>query len=99
MLDLSTDIRSLSDFKRNTSEFMTKLKASGNPVVLTLNGKAAVVVQDAVGYQRLLELAERAEMMDFLQKSREDIAEGRTVPAEEALEKLARKHKLIGKKK
>lgn len=92
MLDLSTDIRSLSDFKRNTTEFMTRLEASGNPLVLTVNGKAKIVVQDATGYQRLLERAERAEMMEFLQKSREDIDAGRTFPAEEALAKLRVRH-------
>lgn len=94
MLDLSSDIRSLSDFKRNTAKFMTKLKASGHPVVLTVNGKAEIVVQDAAGYQRLLELAERAEMKEFLQKSREDVDAGRTVAAEQALEKIAKKHAL-----
>src|SRR5579859_3493398 len=94
MIDLSQDIRSLSDFKRNTSEFMTQMKESGHPVVLTVNGKAELVVQDAASYQRLLELAERAEMMEFLRESREDLEAGRTQPALDALERLAKKHKL-----
>ena len=94
MIDLSQDIRSLSDFKRNTSEFMTQMKQSGHPVVLTVNGKAELVVQDAASYQRLLELAERAEMMEFLRESREDLEAGRTQPALDALERLAKKHKL-----
>jgi hypothetical protein len=41
-----------------------------------------------------LELAEQAEMMEFLRGSREDIEAGRTEPAQEALERLAKKHKL-----
>jgi len=94
MIDLSQDIRSLSDFKRNTSEFMTQMKQSGHPVVLTVNGKAELVVQDAASYQRLLALAERAEMMEFLRESREDLEAGRTQPALDALERLAKKHKL-----
>jgi prevent-host-death family protein len=94
MIDLSQDIHSLSDFKRKTAEFTTRMKKSGHPVVLTINGKAELVVQDAASYQRLLELAERAEMMEFLRESREDIEAGRTQPALDALERLAKKHKL-----
>jgi prevent-host-death family protein len=93
MIDLSTDIHSLSDFKRKTAKFMTKMKKSGNPLVLTINGKAEMVVQDAARYQRLLELAQQAEMIEFLRESREDIEAGRTKPAIEALEQLAKKHK------
>ena len=54
MLDIANDIRSLSDFKRNTSELLDRLKKTGNPLVLTINGKAEVVVQDAEAYQELL---------------------------------------------
>src|ERR1700682_4640340 len=94
MIDLSQDIHSLSDFKRKTAEFMGRMKESGHPVVLTINGKAELVVQDAASYQRLLELAERAEMMEFLRESLEDIEAGRTEPALGALERLAKKHKV-----
>jgi hypothetical protein len=47
MIDLSQDIHSLSDFKRQTAKFRTRLKKTGNPVVLTINGKAEMIVQDA----------------------------------------------------
>ena len=94
MIDLAQDIHSLSHFKRKTAEFMARMKKSGHPVVLTVNGKAALVVQDTRSYQQFLELAQRAEMMDFLRQSREDIEAGRTQPAIEALERLAKKHKL-----
>ncbi len=99
MIDLSQDIHSLSDFKRKTTEFMSRMKESGRPVVLTINGRAELVVQDAASYQRLLALAERAEMMDFLRESRADVEAGRTEPAVDALERLARKHKLNRKRK
>ena len=54
MLDIANDIRSLCDFKRNTSELLDRLKKTGNPLALTINGKAEVVVQDAEPYQELL---------------------------------------------
>jgi prevent-host-death family protein len=91
MLDIANDIRSLSDFKRNSSLVMARLKESGNPVVLTVNGKAEIVVQDAAAYQRLMELAEKAEMMEFLGKSKDDLAVGLTVPARKFLDSLGKK--------
>jgi prevent-host-death family protein len=94
MLDLAKDIQSLSHFKRNTAEVLARMKESGNPVVLTVNGRAELIVQDAAAYQRLLELAERAEMLNFLEESRKEVDAGRTLPARESLEKLAKKHKL-----
>lgn len=94
MIDLSQDIRSLSDFKRKTAEFMVQMKKTGHPVVLTVNGRATLVVQDTKSYQPLLELAEQAEMMQFLCDSRQDIESGRTEPALDALERLAKKHKI-----
>jgi prevent-host-death family protein len=93
MLDIAKDIQSLSQFKRNTAEVMKQLKESGNPVVLTVNGKAEIVVQDAAAYQRLLILAEKAEMMEFLREAKADADAARTVPAREFLESLGRKKK------
>jgi prevent-host-death family protein len=94
MLDIAKDIQSLSHFKRKTAEVLARMKETGHPVVLTINGKAELVVQEAAAYQRLVELAERAEMLEFLEESRKDLEAGRTVPAREALEKLARKHRI-----
>ena len=51
MLDIKSDINSLSNFKRKTSEFLRQLKETGHPVVLTINGKAELVVQDTASYQ------------------------------------------------
>src|SRR5689334_14211818 len=88
MLDISSDIDSLSNFKRNTPEFLRQLKETGHPVVLTINGKAELVVQDTASYQRLIELAERAERMDALKASIEDMKAGRVVPADDVLAEM-----------
>jgi prevent-host-death family protein len=95
MLNLTKDIRSLSDFKRNTAAYVDQLKATGNPLVLTVNGKAELVVQDAAGYQQLVE---RIEMIEFLNQSLEEVRTGQTVPALETLEELAKKHGLKRRK-
>ena len=97
MLNIARDIQSLSHFKRHTVAVITRMKKTGSPVVLTVNGKAEVVVQDAASYQRLLELAEKAEVMEFLEQSRKEIDAGLAVPALEVLEELAKKYKLFPK--
>ncbi len=48
------NIHSLTDFKRNTSSYVEKMKESKAPLVLTVNGEAELVVQDARAYQELL---------------------------------------------
>ena len=65
-MKLARDIMSLSTFKRDSNKVMRQMKKTREPVVLTVNGKAAVVVQDAEGYQELLELKERAETVAVL---------------------------------
>ena len=92
MIDL-TDIRSLSDFQRNTKEHLRHIKRSGAPLVLTVNGKAEVVVQDANSYQRLLDLLEEADVVVTLRARLESLRKGvKARPFEDALEDLGRKY-------
>jgi prevent-host-death family protein len=94
MLDISRDIDSLSNFKRKTTQFVRQLKETGEPLVLTVNGKAELVVQDAAAYQELLELKERWEAIEGIRRGLEDIRKGRTVPMAEAFAFLESKHKI-----
>ena len=89
MLDIANDIRSLSDFKRKTGELLGRLKKTGHPLVLTINGRAEVVVQDAEAYQELLD---RVETIEALQRGFADVKAGRTKPARDAFDRLRRKH-------
>jgi prevent-host-death family protein len=52
------DIGSLTDFARNTKAHLNRLRRTGRPQLLTVNGKAEVVVQNAAAYQRLMETVE-----------------------------------------
>src|SRR4051812_35141052 len=80
-MNIGRDIRPLTDFKRNTSDFLAQLKSTGRPVVLTINGKAEIVVQDAKSYQRLLDLAERIETIEAVKQgiASADRGEGRPI--------------------
>ena len=60
MLDITSDIQSLTTFRRRSGDFMKQLKKSKRPVVLTVKGKPAAIVQDAGACQRLLDIAATA---------------------------------------
>ena len=49
------DIRSLTDFQRSTRAHLRRLKRTGRPEVLTVNGKAELIVQDAAAYAETLD--------------------------------------------
>jgi PHD/YefM family antitoxin component YafN of YafNO toxin-antitoxin module len=50
-----TDIHPLTGFLRDHKAHIERLAATGRPEVLTVNGKASVVIQDAAAYQKMLE--------------------------------------------
>lgn len=91
MIDFSKDIDSLSNFKRQTGQFVRRMRATGNPVVLTVNGKAQLIVQDAAAYQQLLERVELAENVAVIRQGLEDVEKGRTESMREAIERLGKK--------
>jgi prevent-host-death family protein len=88
MLDINRDINSLSNFKRNTADFIRQLKDTGHPVVLTINGKAELVVQDAGSYQKLLELADRLETIEAVKEGLASMQRGEGRPADAAFDEL-----------
>ena len=87
---MTRDIQPLTDFKQNTAEFVDQLKITGQPLVLTIDGKAELVVQDAVSYQKLLDLVERAEVIEGIRRGLEDMKAGRTESVEEAFAAIRR---------
>ena len=78
MININRDIQSLSNFKRHTSGFIQQMKQTGQPVILTVNGKAEVVVQDAESYQKLLEKIEELEAIAGIRQGLADIESDKT---------------------
>ncbi len=87
-MNLNRDIHPLTDFKRNTNQFLAQLKDTGHPVVLTINGKAEIVVQDAKSYQRLLDLAERLETIQAVKEGLASMERGEGRPMDEVFDEL-----------
>jgi prevent-host-death family protein len=83
MLDITKDIQSLTTFRRRSGDFMRQLRKSKRPVVLTVKGKAAAIVQDAGAYQRLLDIAARADVNEGIRQGLEEARLGKGRSAEE----------------
>ncbi len=94
MLDLTKDIQPLTTFRRRSGQFLKQIKKSKRPVVLTVNGKAAAVVQDAEAYQRLLDIAARADAREGIRQGLEDARKGRSRTAEEFFREFEALHGL-----
>jgi PHD/YefM family antitoxin component YafN of YafNO toxin-antitoxin module len=90
-LDLA-NIHSLSDFQRNTKQHIRRLKQSGKPAVLTVNGEAEVVVQSTEAYQELLDARDLLDRIRGISRGLEQAKRGEGRPMREFLEALAKEH-------
>ena len=94
-----SEIHSLSDFQRNTKEHLREMERSGHPRVLTVNGKAKVVVQDARSYQKLLEQLEEAETVLTLRRRLGSMRRGKKGrPLADVLDELGTKKTRPGRR-
>ena len=96
MIDITKDIQPLTTFRNNSVKMMQRLKKTRRPIILTVNGKPEAVVQDAVAYQRLLDLAALADPEEGLCQGLNDIAEGRTRPARQVFDELRKEYGIRG---
>lgn len=79
---------SLSDFTLHAMDHLARLKSSGQPEVLTIDGKAEVVVQDAEAYQALLDRLDSIEAIAAIKVSMADYERGEGIPLQEGLSAL-----------
>ena len=92
MFNITEDIQPMTTFRRNPVEFIRRLKKTGRPIILTVNGKAEAIVQDAEAYQRLLDLAARADAAEGIRQGLQDIEKGRTKPARDVFNEVRAKY-------
>ena len=94
MLDSSQEIPSPSRIRRTGVAFLRELNETGEPIVLTINGKLELVVEDARSYQKLVELVDRLETLEGIRAGLEDMEAGRTTSLEEVREEFRRENGL-----
>ncbi|HSU13157.1 hypothetical protein [Longimicrobium sp.] len=90
------DIYSLTEFQRNARSHLARLRDSGLPSVLTVNGRAELVVQDAASYQELLDKVERAEAILAVQEGLASVERGEGKPARAAIEGIRKRARRSG---
>lgn len=91
-MKLSRDIQSLSVFKRDSAKFIKQLKKTGEPMVLTVNGKAAAVVMDPDRYEKFLIEKEYNDTIAAIRRGLADVKAGRVTDAEIVFEEFEKKH-------
>ena len=82
------DIRSLTEFQRHTKAHLKRLKATGRPTVLTVNGKAELIVQDATALEEMLDA------IRGIQRGLEAMKEGTGKPFRVALDEIRAKQRI-----
>ena len=87
-MKLTRDIQSLSTVKRDTAKLVRQLKKTGQPVVLTVNGTAELVVKESESYQRLLEAKDRMEAIEGIKRELESLKRNAGKPAEQSFEEF-----------
>src|SRR4051812_28373982 len=90
----TTSIDSLTHFQKNAKSFVTRLEETKEPLILTVNGKAKLVVQDAEAYQALLDELERSRFMEAVRQGLREADQGLGRPAEEAFAEMKQKYGL-----
>ena len=96
MLDVSKDIRSLSEFKRETPKFLRELEANGRALMLTVNGEAELAVMSATTFQRVLEALDVLDSLRCIRQGLEQAKRGDGMPADEFFAAFRKKHDLVG---
>jgi len=87
MINVSQDIHSFTTFKRNSSSLIKRMKKTGRPLVLTLNGKAEAVVLDPAAYQ---DIADHLDAVASIRRGLAQARKGEGRPAEDVLNDLER---------
>lgn len=91
MIDLR-EVRSITEFQRNLKNYVGRIKEKKTPLVLTVNGRAEIIVQDADSYQTLLDRLERAETVAAIREGIEQFERGEGIPLKQAERRLRKKH-------
>ncbi len=91
MVDLR-EVRSVTEFQRNLKDYVGRLKRKNTALVLTVNGRAELIVQNAESYQQLLDRLERAETIAAIREGMKQFERGEGIPLQQAERRLRKKH-------
>jgi len=93
-MKLSTAIKPISHIKSHASEIISEISETGNPIIVTVNGEARVIIQDIKEYEKD---RESMAMLKILAMGRKDMLEGRHKQLHQALGELKKKIRSVQK--
>ena len=82
--------------KNGTLALLEQMRQKRQPVELSINGKAKVVIEDEGSYQRLMELVERVDTIAAVKESMKLFERGEGRSALKALDQLRQKYGIPG---
>ncbi|MGD0693834.1 MAG: type II toxin-antitoxin system Phd/YefM family antitoxin [Terriglobia bacterium] len=91
MIDLR-EVRSVTEFQRNLKGYVGRLRDRKTPMVLTVNGRAELIVQNAGSYQALLDRLERAETVAAIRQGMDEFERGEGMSLKQAERRLRKQH-------
>lgn len=91
MLNIKNGIRSLTDFKQNSADILSYIKKTHSPAILTVNGRAEVVLLDPTTYQNMMDKISIVDSTNRIKSALIEAENEEGVPAEEVFHKLRKK--------
>lgn len=85
----SADYTTYSDFKLRLRDHLDQSRATGRPLYVTTDGKMEAVVLSPETFQAIVEQADLEESLAMLDRSMDDIKNGRVRPAKYAIRQIA----------
>ncbi|MFZ5759023.1 MAG: type II toxin-antitoxin system Phd/YefM family antitoxin [Thermodesulfobacteriota bacterium] len=87
-MKLTEQIKPISYLKANAAEIIRNFEKTEDPLIITQNGEAKVIIQSIKSYEKM---QETLAMLKILALGNQQIEEGRVVSAAEAIGRLRRK--------
>lgn len=84
-ISISKDIEPLSEFRKKSADFVTRLKRDKHPIILTQHGKSAAVLMNVSEYERF---TNKLEMLEDLLEAKMQVEQGKTHSMTEAKERI-----------
>jgi prevent-host-death family protein len=89
-MNITEDISPLTEFKRESARMIARIKETGRPQILTVNGKPSVVVMDAAAWQDMQDQLDYAETVAGIRKGLTQARADEGVEASRFFDELAR---------
>ncbi len=87
-IQLTQDIRPLSEFRAHVASFIEQVHKTNRPLVITNHGKSTAVLLNVQVYESIVD---RLELMEDIRKAKDDIDHGRVVDHETAMKQVLKK--------